>query len=53
VETLGPLTKVTPGKTVELVEYWGLFRNVKVTSLTDDELDRTILPLVEAVRSNE
>jgi len=53
VETLGPLTKVTPGKTVELVEHWGLFRNVKVTALTDDELDRTILPLVESVRSNE
>ena len=53
VETLGPLTKVAPGKTVELVEHWGLFRNVKVTALTDDELDRTILPLVESVRSIE
>lgn len=53
VETLGPLTKVAPGKTVELVERWGLFRNVKVTALTDDELDRTILPLVESVGSNE
>src|SRR5271166_97461 len=53
VETLGPLTKVAPGKTVELVEHWGLFRDVKVTALTDDELDRTILPLVESVRSNK
>lgn len=53
VETLGPLTKVAPGKTVELVERWGLFRNVTVTALTDDELDRTILPLVESVKSNE
>jgi len=53
VETLGPLTKVAPEKTVELVEHWGLFRNVKVTALTDDELDREILPLVESVRSNE
>jgi hypothetical protein len=49
VEALGPLSKVAPGKTVELVEHWGLFRNVKLTTLTDDELDRTIKPLVESV----
>jgi hypothetical protein len=53
VETLGPMTKVTPGKTVELVEHWGLFRNVKVTTLTDEELDRTILPLIESVGSSQ
>jgi hypothetical protein len=47
------MTKVTPGKTVELVEHWGLFRNVKVTALTDDELDRTILPLVDSVGSSQ
>jgi hypothetical protein len=49
VETLGPLTDVAPGKTVELVEHWGLFRNVKLNSVTDDDLDHTILPLVESV----
>jgi hypothetical protein len=49
VETLGPLTKVAPGKSVELVEHWGLFRNVKLSAFTDDELDSTILPLVESV----
>jgi hypothetical protein len=49
VETLGPLTKVTPGKTVELVEHWGLFRNVKIDAVTDDELDRAIQPLVESI----
>jgi hypothetical protein len=49
VETLGPLTRLAPGKTVELVEHWGLFRNVKLSALTDDELDRAILPLVELV----
>jgi hypothetical protein len=49
VETLGPLTKVAPRKSVELVEHWGLFRNVKLSAFTDDELDSTILPLVESV----
>jgi hypothetical protein len=52
VETLGPLTKLAPGKTVELVEHWGLFRDVKVSAFTDDELDRIILPLVESVPTN-
>jgi hypothetical protein len=49
VETLGPLTNVAPGKTVELVEHWGLFRNVKLNNITDDDLDQTILPFVESV----
>ena len=49
VETLGPLTKVAPGKAVELVEHWGLFRNVKLNAISDDDLDHTILPLVESV----
>ena len=49
VETLGPLTNVAPGKTVELVENWGLFRNVKLNGITDDDLDHTIIPLVDSV----
>lgn len=49
VETLGPLTDVAPGKTVELVEHWGIFRNIKLNAITDDDLDHTILPLVESV----
>ncbi len=49
IETLGPLTKLAPGKTVELVEHWGLFRNVKLDAITDDDLDRAILPLVRQV----
>jgi hypothetical protein len=52
IETLGPLTKLTPGKTVELVEHWGLFRNVKLDAITDEDLDRTILPLVQQVPIN-
>jgi hypothetical protein len=49
VETVGPLTKVLPGQTVEQVEHWALFRDVEVKKLTDDELDRVILPLVSSV----
>jgi hypothetical protein len=43
------LSKVAPAQTVELVEHWGLFRNVKLNAITDDDLDQTILPLVESV----
>ncbi len=49
VETLGPLTKVQPGQTVELAETWGLFRNVKISAITDEELDRVVFPLVKSV----
>lgn len=49
VETLGPLTNVAPRQTVELVEHWGLFRNVNVKEMTDEELGRVILPLVSYV----
>jgi hypothetical protein len=52
VETLGPLTTVAPGKTVELVEHWGLFRNIKLNTVSDEELDQKILPLVDAVKTN-
>jgi hypothetical protein len=46
METLGPLTKVVPGKTVEQVEHWALYRNVKPAGLTDEELTRVLLPLL-------
>ena len=48
IETLGPLTKVPPGKTIEQVEHWSLHRNVRLTDLTDDAIDAAILPLLEA-----
>ncbi|HTC42390.1 MAG TPA: hypothetical protein VK703_12495 [Candidatus Acidoferrales bacterium] len=44
METLGPLTKVLPGKTAEQVEQWSLHRDVQLTELTDDAIDRVILP---------
>lgn len=49
METLGPLTKVLPGNTVEQVEHWSLYRGVKPGGLTDEELNHVLLPLVEAV----
>jgi hypothetical protein len=53
VETLGPLTAVAPGKMAELVEHWGLFKNVRLNAINDDELDRTILPLVESIEARQ
>jgi hypothetical protein len=49
IETLGPMTKLAPGETVEHIEHWGLFRNIRVTELTDSELDEVLLPLVQTV----
>jgi hypothetical protein len=49
VETLGPLTRVQPGQTAQQTEHWALFRDVHINEITDDELDRGILPLVSSV----
>jgi len=46
IETLGPLTKVPPGGFVEQVENWALYRGVNLPEMTDNALDKTILPLV-------
>jgi len=53
IETLGPTTKLPPGHTAEQVEHWGLYRGVQPTELTDQELDRVLLPLVQATGSKE
>jgi hypothetical protein len=49
IETLGPMTQLGPGQTVEHVERWALFRDVKPASLKDEELDRVLLPLIKMV----
>ena len=46
METLGSMTKLSPGKTAEQVEHWSLHRGVNLTALTDDAIDATILPLL-------
>jgi hypothetical protein len=50
VETLGPLTRLEPGGTVEHVENWFLWSGVPVPS-GDDDVERTILPKVRQVLS--
>lgn len=49
IETLGPMTQLRPGQTLEHVEHWALFRDVKPASLTDEELDRVFVPLLKTV----
>jgi len=46
LETLGPITKVPAGGTLEHVERWSLHKGVKIGAWTDAELDRAILPLL-------
>jgi hypothetical protein len=44
LETLGPLTKLAPGATVEHTEGWTLHKQ-KLEKFDDEELDRVLLPL--------
>jgi len=48
IETLGPLTKLAPGKTSEQVEHWSLHRGVVLAALTDEAIDAAIQPLLRA-----
>ena len=53
IETLGPMTDVRPGQTVEHSEQWALLRDVRPNSLTDDELDRVLIPLLKAASADQ
>ena len=53
IETLGPITKAFPGQTVEQVEHWALFHDVKIAAITDEDLDRVLVPLAKAIGGNE
>jgi hypothetical protein len=48
METLGPLARVAPGQVAEQVEHWSLHKDAGVHELTDAELDRVVLPLLDA-----
>jgi hypothetical protein len=48
METLGPLARVAPGQVAEQVEHWSLHKDAGVHELTDAELDRVVLPLLQA-----
>jgi hypothetical protein len=45
-ETLGPMTKLAPGASLEHIERWTLHKNVHIREWNDAELDRVLLPLV-------
>jgi hypothetical protein len=45
-ETLGPMTKLAPGASLEHIERWTLHKNVHIREWNDVELDRVLLPLV-------
>ena len=46
LETIGPMTKLAPGATVEHVERWSLHKGVKLAEFSDAELDRAVKPLL-------
>jgi hypothetical protein len=46
METLGPITKVPAGASIEHSERWSLHRDVKLSAITDTEIDRAIQPLL-------
>lgn len=48
VESLGPLTRIAPGHSVEHTEQWWLFKNIP-NDTSDAAIDANIRPLVEAV----
>jgi hypothetical protein len=46
LETLGPLTRLVPGTSLEHIERWTLHRNIQLRDFTDEELDRVLAPLL-------
>jgi hypothetical protein len=46
LETLGPLTTLAPGETICHTEHWSAHRGVNLTTWSDEELDRVVLPLI-------
>jgi hypothetical protein len=47
METLGELSRVPPGGSLEHTERWSLHKNVRIPSWTDAEIDRVLLPLLK------
>lgn len=47
LETVGPLSKIAPGSSVEHVEHWFLERGVRLGSQNDEGVDRAVLPRVK------
>jgi hypothetical protein len=47
METLGELSDVRPGGSLEHREQWSLHKNVKIPSWSDGDIDRALLPLLK------
>lgn len=47
LETFGPIVKLQPGESVELVEAWSLHKQVRIEQWTDDAVDAVLLPLLK------
>lgn len=47
LETLGEVSNVRPGGAVEHTERWSLHRGARISTWTDAELDRVLLPLLK------
>ncbi len=47
LETVGPLSKIAPGSSVEHVEHWFLERGVRLENQNDEGVDRAVLPKVK------
>jgi hypothetical protein len=47
-ETLGPLQSVGPQQQIEHIEHWTLHKNVRLPALSDDAIDRIVVPLVRS-----
>ena len=50
-ETLGPLVKLQPGESTELIENWFLFKDVPEPK-NDSDLDQNILPLIQRIKKS-
>lgn len=46
LEALGPMREVSSGETLEHTERWFMYRNVHLSEITDDAIDRAVLPLI-------
>ncbi|MBV8818543.1 MAG: hypothetical protein JO022_09320 [Acidobacteriaceae bacterium] len=47
METLGQLTQVKSGASIQHIERWSLAKNVHFSAWTDAEIDRVLLPLLK------
>lgn len=48
LEALGPMRTLRPGESLQHLERWSLYRDVKLSKITDDAIDRILFPLITA-----